>query len=454
MESKQTPELSQNIELNKTCKITRINFDGVRKTSTKLVSRIVADIFNSRTLLEAVDKTAEAKAKLDTLDAFSKSDVLLEKISNDNNEEYEVTFSVKEGRRLAFSAQTAVDDHSTHFSLQLASPNLNGIGDCIQLNSKLNSRHKFNSVQCKYSVPLMPWRTLWSPKYSLSYDQNRWDSLPCGIDEEDKAICNQIDFFSIPNLHHAISFDNIWRYIKSSSLKNTPIEIRGHSGHSIKSSVKHCMTWDNREGGNFPHEGVLAKLSNEFTTNLVNGAAKFTRHELELQFNALLLPKYDLLCQFNFLAGTLLKAQRTNICDRFIAGGPLTIRGFKLGGLEPVVDGIPLGNSSFFSAGAHLYPKFPYTTTKSKINKILRPHLFFNIGTLGETPEIRRLIIKDEIPKELQKFANSLRYSCGFGLVLYFGNLRLEVNYCLPLVFKQNDQTVKGVQWGFGISYT
>lgn len=446
MESNRT-EPPAKLDLNKKCTISNVNFEGVHRTRLGLLSKIVADVFQSNTILDFLQRSVQVKENLETLRAFKNVDLEFYQVGEDD---YEVTFVVQEKGRLTTSAQTAVDSHSTaHLNIDLALPNLNGIGDSIHLASKFTKR--LYSAEARYSVPLMPWRSLWAPTYSLSYSQYQLDNLPSGFNQEDKCVNNQVNFSSLPNLYHSIHFENVWRHIKSCSPK-TPIEIREQCGHSVKSSLKHTVTWDNRMGGHFPFEGILAKLSNEFTTNLVSGAAKFTRHEVNLQLNTSILPKYEVLCQFNVLAGLLLGASRINICDRFFAGGPLTLRGFKSQGLAPNVKGYPLGETAFLEAGAHIYSILPYTTPESAINEYVRPHIFVNTGTQGH--DLWRLTNKDDIRRELYRFRDSLRYSCGFGLVMCFMNLRLEVNYCLPIVFDRNDLSIRGLQYGFGLTYT
>lgn len=439
------------MDLNKPCKVVDVNFEGVRRTRPTLLAKIVADVFTSKSLLDCLQRSVQVRDNLKSLNAFTDVEMQIEPVDETKDSEYRVKFVVRERGRIVASAQTAVDNQSTHLNLELATPNLNGIGDSIKLVSRFNKR--LFSGECRYTVPITPWRSLWNPIYSIFYSQYQYDSQPSGFDQEDKSIVNQVEFFSLPKLQHSIGFENVWRFIRSSSL-NTPIEIREQCGHSIKSSLKHSVTWDNRLGGNFPFEGILAKLSNEFTTNIVTGAARFTRHEANLQLNALILPQYDLLCQLNLIAGTLIRPNKINICDKFFAGGPLTLRGFKFQGLEPNRRGHPLGDMSYLSAGLHLYSILPYTTPDTPINDYIRPHVFVNTGTIGDMNDIWRISSRNDIKREVQGFRESLRYSCGFGLVMYFMSLRLEVNYCLPLVFKEGDLSVRGLQWGFGLTYT
>lgn len=468
MNSKQEPDEAirsedrgtKSLDLNQPCRVAKVNFEGVHRTQPGLLAKIVADVFKANTTLNCLERCIKAKENLAKLGAFNDIEILMKKPKDESTsatresiDTYDVTFAVHEKGRLAGSLKTSVDYQHTHLDIRFSLPNLTGYADLIEFKTKLHK--KLYSGEARYSIPLRPWKTLWAPIYSFSYSQNTWDNQPSGYDQEDKSILNQVDFHSLPQLKHSINFENIWRYIRSSSLK-TPIQVREQSGHSVKSSLKHVLTWDNTIGGNYPYEGILARLSNEFCLNLINGSTKFTRHEVHLQFNQMLMPKYDVLLQLNLLAGTLLKPTKINICDKFFAGGALTLRGFEDQGLAPNVGKFPLGDASYLATGLHIYSILPYTTPESGINDYIRPHLFLNAGTIGNINDIFRLPLssRDDLRRESLRFWRSFRYSCGFGLVMYFFRMRLEINYCFPLEVKQNDLRHDGLQFGFGLYYT
>lgn len=444
----ETPQST--LDLNKPCRIKGVSFEGANRTSPSILAKIVADIFPAETLWDCLQRAVQIRENLKNLNAFSEIDMQIQSQDEKNDTEFNITFVVTEKGRIRFSAQTAADNHSTHLNLELVAPNVSGIGDSIQLTSKFNKR--FYSGECCYKIPFKPWKQLFNPIYSLAYSQYQYDSQPSGIDQEDKSIINKVEFLSHPQVQHSISLENVWRYIKSSYLA-TPIQIREQCGHSIKSSIKHSLIWDCRLGGNYPYEGVLAGISNEITTNLVQNSAKFTRHEANLQLNTLIIPEIDLLCQVNLLAGSLIAPERINICDRFYLGGPLNLRGFKLHGVGPSVRDHPLGGLSYLSAGIHLYSILPYTSPETTINQFIRPHVFFNSGTIGDIRELRNTT-RQNFKTEIVRFRDSFRHSCGFGLVMYLMSLRLEVNYCFPLVYKNGDLISQGLQWGFGLHYT
>lgn len=438
------------LDLNKPCRIKGINFDGAKRTRPNILAKMVADIFPAQTIWDCLQRAVQVKENLRAMNAFSDIQLQVDPVDETNDTDFILTFVVIEKGRIRASAETAADNHSTHLNLELQAPNINGIGDSIQLISKFNKR--IYSGECRYTIPFKPWKQLYNPIYSLAYSQYQYDSQPSGIDQEDKSIINRIDFLSHPQVQHSISFENVWRYIKSTS-RATPREIREQSGHSIKSSLKHDLTWDSRVGGNYPYEGILAAVTNEFTTNLVLKSAKFTRHEAHLQLNTLVKPEIDLICQINLLAGSLIRPRKIDICDRFFVGGPLNLRGFKLHGVGPSFRSYPLGGLSYLSAGIHLYSILPYTTRDSAINQFIRPHVFFNSGTIGDLGEVCN-ISRHNFKTELVRFRDSFRQSCGFGLVMYLMSLRLEINYCFPLVYKDSDLITRGLQWGIGLRFT
>lgn len=436
--------------LNAPCRIVNVNFQGAHRTRANLLAKIVADIFEAKTVSDFLNKSIEVKDRLGSLNAFSSIEIDVSPVGE--TEDFEVTFSVQEKSRVTSSVHTAVDNHSTHLNLQLALPNIAGIGDSIRLSTKYNKR--LYSGECRFSVPISPWKSLWSPRYNLIYSQDQWDLMPSGYDQQDKSIINQVEFFSRPQLHHVISFENVWRFIKSSSVR-TPIEIREQCGNSVKSSLKHTVTWDNRIGGNFPNAGILASLTSELASNLVQNGARFMRQEFNIQVNAPVLPNNSLICQMNLLGGTLLRPEKFNICDKFFAGGPLLVRGSTPQGIGPNVRGHPLGDMSYLSAGVHLYPILPGTKPESPINTVLRPHFFVNTATIGDCRDVlSRIRSRSDLRTETMRFRDSLRYTCGFGLVLQIARIRLEWNYCIPLLLKDGDSTVRGLQWGFGMTYT
>lgn len=439
----QTPKM----DLKEPFKVVNVEFEGVTRTRPTLLAKIVAEIFTSESLEDFLLKYRQVHQKLDPL--FSNVDVKVEPANEETETDHVITFVVNERSRRTLGTEVQTDGYTSHLNLNLSAPNLNGIGDAVRLTFKSNSLPKIQAFECDYTIPLVPWKLLYNPVCSIGYSQFQHTSTPSAYDQENKSFINRVEFFSNPNLKHSLSFMNTWTHIKSHSA-NTPLVIREQSGHFLKSYIKYAIQYDSRpQGENFPSVGILAKLTSDLSTNLFKKGARFARQEIELQLNKLLLPQQGLLGQVNLYAGTLMRPSKIDISDKFFPGGPPTFRGYALQGFGPHVRKHPLGDISYLTAGIHLYPILPGTTTKSKINEFVRPHLFVNAGTTGDLNRSWRLTSRADLEQEVLNFKDSLRYTCGFGVLLAFRSIRFELNYCLPLKTKENDLSMGGVQFGF-----
>jgi outer membrane protein assembly factor BamA len=343
-------------------------------------------------------------------------------------------------RNIIFGTHIQTDGRLTNLCLNLTAPNLTGLKDKISLALKSNNGPKVNAIDFDYSIPIsLPY----NPVYSIGYSQFVNTSLPSAYDQESKSFINNVDIYSNKFLKHSISFINTWTQIRSSSAE-TPLVIREQSGHFLKSYLRYAIQFDNRKPDGFLHTGVLSKLSTDLTTNLFKKAARFGRLQAQVQANALLLPQHGLYGEFYLFAGTLLKASKTDISDKFFPGGVPTFRGYRHQSFGPHIREHPLGVISYLTAGLHLYPIFPGTTTKSKINDIIRPNIFVNIGTTGDISRGLRATSFSDL-----KLSDSLRCSCGVGLVSTIMGVRFELNYCLPVKTNESDLIVSGLQFGF-----
>lgn len=343
-------------------------------------------------------------------------------------------------RNFIFGSHVQTDGRITNLCLNLTKPNLTVLRDKISLALKTNNGPTISAIDFDYTIPInLPY----NPVYSIAYSQFSNTSLPSAYDQENKSFINNIDVYSNQYLKHSFSFINTWTHIKSSSAE-TPLEIREQSGHFLKSYLRYALQFDNRKPDGFLSNGVLAKVSTDLSTNLFKKAARFGRLQAQVQANRLLLPQHGLYGQFHVFAGSLLKANKIDISDRFFPGGVPTFRGFRHQSFGPHVREHPLGVISYLTAGLHLYPIFPGTTTKSKINDFIRPNIFVNIGTTGDLSRGLRLANLSDI-----KLSDSIRCSCGIGLVSTIMGVRFELNYCLPVKANENDLVVPGLQFGF-----
>ena len=87
------------------------------------------------------------------------------------------------------------------------------------------------------SLSLSPF-SLFSTIFILLYQKNRNDSM------------------ILLQVRHTVSWEGVWRNLRCIN-RSTAFAVREHSGHSLKSSLKHALVTDTRDSNVFPTEGVL-----------------------------------------------------------------------------------------------------------------------------------------------------------------------------------------------------
>lgn len=245
---------------------------------------------------------------------------------------------------------------------------------------------------------------------------------------------------------HEIAFDVMHRHL-SKLLPTASLGIQRQSGHSIKSSLSHLYTFDNRNDPFLSTTGHYLKFFQELAG--FGGDAQHYKVEGEGQFSRVFHNGfgYSLTSQVGLIR-SLNRQKAPLFCDRFQLGGPVSIRAFRYNSLGPK-DGLDsLGGDLYYALGASLFAPIP-----SKPEWPLKLHSFFNAGQLIQLdPKIsfysplNQHLIKTEL---LAKPSSSI----GLGMMYRQGNLRAEVNFGLPLTIRANDGVRKGIQLGIGISF-
>lgn len=130
----------------------------------------------------------------------------------------------------------------------------------------------------------------------------------------------------------------------------------------------------------------------------------------------------------------------SSVSDRFLLGGPLSIRGFRNAGVGPRDYKDALGGNMFWAAGISAIAPLPKLESKP-----LRAHAFINAGT--NVPS------GSNIQSTVQDLIKSPSISAGFGLIYRHSIARIELNYCLPITAAKGDQIKRGLQLGIGLNF-
>lgn len=205
--------------------------------------------------------------------------------------------------------------------------------------------------------------------------------------------------------------------------------------------MAHTLVRDMRDDIMLPSRGYYIKLFQELAG--FNGDVFFVKNEFESQIN------FPLGKGFIFSAslrnGLLFpfKTKQSKISDRFFLGGAQSVRGFKLNGIGPREDKKDsLGGDAYVAAGVSLFTPLPKLSRHP-----VKGHFFVNGGSLIQINPSQRLAIS------LNNLAKRPSVSAGVGVVYRSSILRLEVNFCLPLIATNTDKLKKGLQLGLGFNF-
>lgn len=137
----------------------------------------------------------------------------------------------------------------------------------------------------------------------------------------------------------------------SEILKTLCYSIRNQAGHSLKSSISHTFVRDRRDDMLLPTKGYYLRFTQELAGVGKLGDTKYLKHEVEASIarqhggGEILRDENGLakaiapgiVLSLNVRGGLLatLNDKEANISDKFMLGGPLSIRGFRTCGVGP-----------------------------------------------------------------------------------------------------------------------
>lgn len=208
-----------------------------------------------------------------------------------------------------------------------------------------------------------------------------------------------------------------------------------------------------------PSNGHYLRIAQELSGMFGIGNAHFFKTELESQFchqfgggyllkdketNELLGIHPGLVMSTTFRAGWLANlsddAKSSTVSDRFLLGGPLSIRGFRNAGVGPRDYRDALGGNMYWAAGISAIAPLPKLESKP-----LRAHAFINAGT--------NVPAHANFQSTAQALTKSPSISAGLGLIYRHSIARIELNYCIPLTAAKGDQIKRGLQLGIGLNF-
>jgi len=422
-------------------KCVSVSVDGVTRTKNDVILESVSDLFKVEDFEDLVLTSQNVRGKLEDLGCFSKVGIHID-TSNTGNKDYTVTYQVEENKRVTGSVNTMVGNNEGSLMTGVKFPNVLGRGEKLQADYTYGTKKTSN-----FNISLVkPLRGKLKTNLTGNIYQSNGEYQQSGFKELDRGLLADLAFRSAPNVSHNLQYEAVWRNISSLN-RAAAFSVREHSGHTLKSAIRHILCVDRRDDKIFPKEGTLFKLNQEFAG--LGGNVGFFKNELELQANLPLTE--DITLQGAFNAGLLKDFQGEksfNIADHFFLGGPLNVRGFDTRGIGPSSEGSSLGGSLFWSSGLHLYAPLPFRPEMRGFADNFKTHVFLTAGNLGN------FRLSGDMGKNIEHVTQDFRLSYGLGLAVKLGGVaRIELNYCVPVKASRGDKPMPGLQFGVGVHF-
>lgn len=268
---------------------------------------------------------------------------------------------------------------------------------------------------------------------------------------------------------HELGYSGSWRQVTGLAEKASAT-VRTDAGDSLKSSLSHVWTNDQRDYPLLPSRGYFLKSTFELAgAGPLQGDVAFSKSEFESQAAIPLPIPYLEGSAFTIgLRGGLLyplalggssTPSQSRVNDRFQLGGPTDVRGFRLSGLGPRDGSDAVGGDVYAAGGASLLFRLPRVNPETP----LRLQAFINGGRLlalqskagsqGEGKPSSADVL-ESVKQTVAELGNGLpSAAAGLGLVYAHPAARFEVNFSLPLVIRKGEEGRKGISFGVGVSF-
>ncbi|KAF9949483.1 hypothetical protein BGZ65_007312 [Modicella reniformis] len=408
-------------------KLHKITVYGTSKTRESFLHRILRPAFEAKSLHEVIGLSRQAVRRVERFGIFEDIKVQLDSPKdpwlNDRKDLVDLGIWVKEASRLQIRTGTEAGNGEASMYGALSLKNVFGGAETLSTSLGFGTRTS-SAFQFTFATPVLadPDQTLSFNLFSLGRNNAQWSSY----EEELKGGSLKYNTLS-PLGYHEFAYEGQWREIFRPAEKAS-LSIREQCGHSLKSALTHTLTHDTRDETLMPSTGHYVRIFHEYAG--LGGDVNHVRKEVEAQVARSNDAGY--IISATAKSGYLhsLNGKPSKISDRFFLGGPMSVHD-------------SLGGDAYMSAGVSLMTPFPGLANWSSF----KVHFFANAGSLvsihpGQSPI-----------KVLENLTKTPSVSTGAGIVYRHPQVRIELNFALPLMASKSDAISRGWQLGLGISF-
>ncbi|CAD7094023.1 unnamed protein product [Hermetia illucens] len=418
-------------------RVDQIHVSGLDRTRDDYVRRVAQGLFKAHTFQDVLIECNKARNHLIDLGIYKDIHVLIDvsRGPDATPNGYDVTFSGTEFPRLLGSVGTEVGQNEGSFTVELATPNIWGRGERLSLQGSY-SNSKTSDVMLKLSKPFFH-RELgdYKPEIALGLFRHATLMPVSAYKTSNVGLLGEFTFLLPFSIAHSLQYEMAFREVSTLG-KQSPFFVREHCGPRMASLLRYVVSHDQRDSNVFPTRGFYVKLTNEYSG--LGGNISYMMTNIHTEISATLFAGIS--AQLTSRVGYLQSVNKNNpeppIGSLYTLGGPLTLRGFKFGGVGPHTDGYAMGAHSYWATGIHLWAPLPFNRYLGRFSNNFKTHLFYNFGNCNSFS------------------SDKMRSAAGLGLAIRLAErARIEFNYCFPLLKQAGDRTHPGFQFGIGYEF-
>lgn len=427
-------------------RVDKIHVDGLVRTKDDIIKSQVMDLFKASNFEDVIIRAYKVRERLDALGCFRNVGIYIDTSHGPDAtpDGVEVTFKVREMRRLVGGISTMVGNNEGSLLVGARAPNLFGRAERVQMEYSHGNKSSINfNVSAIKPFP----QSLYNAVLTGTVFSTTHDFPWSGFKQNDKGLMFDIELNQTDTSKHNIQYEAAFRNINCS--KQAAFRVREQCGPNLKSALRYIWTIDKRDSPIFPVSGSLMRLTTEMAG--LGGDIGFLKNELAIQTNW--SPHEYLTFQLGLQSGLLSAISndmKISIADHFFLGGPLNLRGFDMRGCGPRSEGNSVGGEMYWAAALHVYTPLPFRPGRNSFGDLFRLHGFINGGNLSNFTYGERSNLYNE---NMKIFTENVRCAIGGGIAMKLGNIaRIELNLVTPLLFLRSD-VLQQFQFGIGVQY-
>ncbi|KAF9115019.1 hypothetical protein BGX27_009238 [Mortierella sp. AM989] len=418
----------------------KITVRGATKTRESFLYRILRPAFQARSLHEVIGLSRQSVHRMERFGIYEDIKLQLDSPSDpwlqDRKDMVDLGIWVKEASRIQIRTGTEAGNAEASMYGAMTVKNLFGGAETLNTSMAFGTRTS-SAFQFSLATPLLadPDKWLSINLFSQARNNTQWSSY----EEELKG--GSLKYTTLSHFgYHEFAYEGHWRHVCRPTDKAS-LSIREQCGHSLKSALTHMWVHDMRDEPLMPSTGHFVRVIQEYAG--LGGDVEHLRQEVEAQIARSNDSGYIVTATAKSGYLHSLNGKKSRISDRFFLGGPMSVRGFKSFGLGPREGEDSLGGDAYISAGLSLLTPFPGLSTRDSF----KAHFFANAGTLVSVDP------GQSAKKTIDDLTKPPSVSVGAGIVYRHPQVRIELNFALPLMAAKTDALVRGWQLGLGISF-